>query len=365
MTKIMNSENKVLHKKAGAIVLLIAMTVITIVNILTPTAVAQNENTTTTATPTTTVTATITATPTTTATVNTTATPTITATVNTTATPTITATVNTTATPTITATVNTTATPTITATVNTTDTASTSGSPSVDTIATAEGSGGEIITEASKDTYGNMLKYEKKSLDIVANELVNYSFTTLEPGIYEVSINGKNNEFDIPIKVEDLIGVSGYAGTYAPGTIYKNENVWIGTKRINYITVRFKVNNSWMEYNNLDNVSYPRLLKWNGTAWLVIKTNIIGRDGKYTYLEAPRAGSTPLSIFAISAPRDVAKGDPWPTNTTNIGNGSKEQIVFPNESKTYEVEPKRAQGFDMMTTLAGIILVTILVIRKR
>lgn len=171
------------------------------------------------------------------------------------------------------------------------------------------GGGGSV---GGQDIYGNVFKSEINSQNLVFNQSIKYKFTTPELSIYEVLVNGKNNEPDISVKVEDLINSSEYVNKSAPGVVYKNENVWIGTGRINYDTIRFRVNNSWMNSNGLDNSNYPHLLKWNGDIWLVVQTNMTNKDDTYTYFEAPRAGSTSASIFAISAQRQLT-----PTATVN------------------------------------------------
>jgi PGF-pre-PGF domain-containing protein len=152
-----------------------------------------------------------------------------------------------------------------------------------------------------KDSYDNIFKYEIRNQNLTLNQSVIYTFVTQELSIYEILINGKSSESDISVKVEDLVNTSKYANESSPGIVYRNENVWIGTGGINYITVRFRVNNSWINDHNLNDSNYPHLLKWNGDMWLVLKTDIISRDGTYTYFEVPKAGSTSTAIFAISA----------------------------------------------------------------
>lgn len=186
---------------------------------------------------------------------------------------------------------------------------------SSDSSYSSGGSGGRSMS--SEDSYGNIFKYEIRNQNIVFNQFVKYSFVTPEFSIYEILINGKNNELDITTRVDDLINTSKYANKSSPGIVYRNENVWIGTDRINYITVRFRVNNSWMNSNGLNDSLYPRLLKWNGETWLVLKTDIINKDDTYTYFEAPKAGSSSTSIFAISAPFETIYTDKIVTNSTD------------------------------------------------
>lgn len=185
-------------------------------------------------------------------------------------------------------------------------------------IMTVYGYGGGGISSGSKDSYGNMFKYDTMSQNLVFNQSINYTFVDPDLSIYEILINGKNSEPDVSVRVEDLINTSVYANESAPGIVYRNENVRIGSYRINYIKVRFRVNNSWINSNGLNDSRYPHLLKWDGETWLVLKTDIINKDNIYTYFEAPKAGSTSASIFAISVQKYV---DPLIENTIDVVSG--------------------------------------------
>lgn len=229
---------------------------------------------------------------------------------------------------------------------------------------TSGGGIGGALMSASKDFYGNMFKHETREKDLIFNKSVKYSFSAPELSIYEVWINGKSNEMDISVRVEDLINTSKYINKPAPGIIYRNENVWIGTKRINYVAVRFKVNNSWMEKNGLNNDSYPHLLKWDGEKWSALKTDIISSDDTYTYFEAPKTGSSSISLFAISGPpKSIKKSANFtPINITGI-EGINEEVVSPDQDEIYVAETEKSPGFDTVIATIGILL-SVMIIRK-
>lgn len=216
-----------------------------------------------------------------------------------------------------------------------------------------EGSGG--MTASNIDPYGNIAKYEVRDGNLIYNKSVEYSFTTPEFGIYKVLINGKETEYDIPVRIENLRNTSKYAKP-APGIVYRNENVWIGTKRLNYIGVIFKVKNSWMTENSLNETNHPYLLKWNGSTWLVLKTNTTGKDEIYTYLESPRAGSSYIGIFAISAPpkRINTNGnnktlENWSANFAEI-----EEDVVPDIEV---IENKKSPAFEIVISMMILLII--------
>lgn len=223
--------------------------------------------------------------------------------------------------------------------------------------------GGDSIRSA--EPYGNIIKYEVRDGNLVANKSAEYSFGSPEFGIYKILVYGNNNEYDIPVRVEYLREPSKLANKSPPGIVYRNENALIGSKKIAYTTIIFKVKNSWIKENGigLDGGDIPHLLKWNGTAWLILKTNMINDDGMYTYFEAPNAGNSNMGIFSISAPPKKAEygtGQPdqqsklssWPTNITYMTDNGEI-----NNSVVNDVDNKKSPGFG---SIVSIIVITVL-----
>lgn len=211
-----------------------------------------------------------------------------------------------------------------------------------------EGSGG--MTTSNIDPYGNIVKYEVREGNLIYNRSVEYSFTTPEFGIFKVLVNGNETEYNIPVRIETLRNTSKYAKP-APGIVYRNENVWIGTKRLNYVGVRFKVKNSWLTENNLNDTVHPYLLKWNGTVWFVLKTDITGNDSINTYFEASKVGSSNIGIFAISAPPKLisSKKQDWPPNSSEI-----EENVEPIIES---IQIKNSSAFEIILSILTILII--------
>lgn len=215
-------------------------------------------------------------------------------------------------------------------------------------------SGGNGVTTSNIDPYNNIAKYERVEKNLVYNKSVEYSFTTPEFSIYQILVNGRENEFNIPIRIEDLKNTSVYAKR-APGIVYRNENVWLGSTRIKYIGVKFKVKNSWIDEND---GRLPYLLKWNGTVWMILRTNMTGKDGVYTYFESPKAGNSRIGIFAISAPM---KNNTM-NRATNVSLKNMEQYeeVRPNIVEEKEkMDSEKLPGFGAVSVVIAIISVAL------
>lgn len=190
-----------------------------------------------------------------------------------------------------------------------------SGTDSFETIACGGGNGGGgssggggVVTS---EPFDNIAKAERYDKSLIVNSSVTYKFTAPEHGIYEIAITGRENENDISLRVEALKGRSKLVSVDAPGTIYKNLNIWAGTKRIKDAMVRFKVENSWIESNNQAS-SDVRMLKWDGSKWVQLETREISIDAFYRYYEAK---TDTFSNFAIIGMEGAAIPTITPTGT--------------------------------------------------
>lgn len=226
------------------------------------------------------------------------------------------------------------------------------------------GNGGSRgITTSNIDPYGNIVKYEVRDGNLLSNKTIEYSFTTPEFSIYQILLNSKENEDGISVRIEDLRNTSKYAKP-APGIVYRNENVWLGSTRLNYIGVRFRVKNSWLEDNSLNDGRLPYLLKWNGTLWVVLKTNMTGKDNVYTYFESPKAGNSRIGIFAISAPMKRIDNTSTTLQNTNITPEEEYEEIVPDIEEK-EIKSKGIPGFGILIIIISIALALIYISKKR
>ena len=155
------------------------------------------------------------------------------------------------------------------------------------------GGGGGGITTA--EPFANILKFERQDADLKRGSAVPYTFTSHVFSIYQVLVTGKENEGQVGIRIEHLKDTSALVSRMPAGIIYANENIWVGSKRIDYVVLRFRVNNSWITENKLDKTDIKLLRFDNG--WKKLNTTEINSDSTYTYFES---GSPGLSSFAIS-----------------------------------------------------------------
>ncbi len=143
----------------------------------------------------------------------------------------------------------------------------------------------------------NILRSETRIFDLEAYKPVEYSFTSPDITIYQIIITGKENLYDVPIKVEALKWSPESIPKTAPGKVYRNLNIISNTKNIKEALISFKVENSWIESNDID-YNDIKMYRWTGTEWIKLETIKRTKDSTHAYYEAKTYG---FSTFAISA----------------------------------------------------------------
>ncbi len=204
----------------------------------------------------------------------------------------------------------------------------------------------------TSDPYANIEKAERYDKSLIANTPVTYIFKAPEHGIYEISITGKENENDIALRVEALKGTSKLVTASPPGTVYKNVNVWAGTKRIKEALIRFKVENSWLGSNG----SNVKMVKWDGSKWVQIETAEKTKDGTFTYFEAK---TDTFSIFAITGLKEVVV--PTATPAVEVTETATLIETIPAAVPT----EKKVPGFEAAVAILAITLLAGSLIRDR
>jgi PGF-pre-PGF domain-containing protein len=166
------------------------------------------------------------------------------------------------------------------------------------------GGGGGGVTSAEPPE--NILKHMILDMDLIANTPVLYNFGarpewTPDMSIYEMRVTGRESENRISIRLELLKGTSKLVTASAPGAVYKNINIWAGSKKIKETLIRFRVNNSWIDSSGQAG-SDVKLLRWDGTKWTQLVTTVLSKDPDITNFEARTEA---LSPFAVSGLKGV------------------------------------------------------------
>ena len=185
-------------------------------------------------------------------------------------------------------------------------------------------SGGGGGGGTSAENYSNIVVKEKYDLHIFRDKITSYRFKNASNPIMYVNITGNVNAGETTISVEVLRSGSTIVKIAAPGIVYKNANIWVGTsgfatsKNIKAAAIGFKVDNSWLTANGLSS-SDVKLLKWDGSQWIPLETTQKEKSDAYTFYEGK---TTSFSPFAISA------------KVSEITSGQKPEVTQPGTPPT-------------------------------
>ncbi len=271
--------------------------------------------------------------------------------------------VNVAATPTPSPTPNATATPVPTATPKPSSGSSSSSSGSSgssDSSSSSSSSGGGGGGGAgTAEPYDNILKYEVQERQVSITP-VSFKYATPDLVVYEEIVTSTQSDM-AALRVEVLKDTSSLVAKPAPGVIYKNINAWIDYKRTKNVTMKFKVENSWIDENGLSSENV-KMLRWDNSSqeWIKLQTSVTNKDDKYAYFESQTGNVS--GQFATGGIKDES-------TTVNVEPpaGYKAESV-PAETGNVEEVPVgtgilKAPGFD--ATLLIVSIVSIVYLSRR
>jgi PGF-pre-PGF domain-containing protein len=209
-------------------------------------------------------------------------------------------------------------------------------------------SGGGGGGGTSSEDFSNIIVKEKYDMFIFKDKVTSYAFSNQSNPIQYVNITGNISAGEINTAVEVLKTNSSLVKNIAPGTVYKNVNIWVGTtgfavpKNIKEGDIEFKVENSWLDSNNLARGDV-RMVKWDGSQWIQLETVEKMRNDTYTWFEAKTHSFSPFAITGL-------KGGVIVPTATPPGAVTETQAV---PTETGAAPPvRKVPGFEFVLTIA-------------
>jgi PGF-pre-PGF domain-containing protein len=184
--------------------------------------------------------------------------------------------------------------------------------PTATTAAPSPGGGGVTGTTA---TTTPPVKETKTVASIAAGGTGTFSFETVP--ISEIDVEVKNAVTNVQIAVTKTDAAPATVSIAAPGTVYAYfniEKINVDDANVNKITIKFKVEKSWITSNNIDVGTITMNRYVNGT-WVALTTKLVSSNGYY-YFEAESPG---LSVFVVIAQKKpVTTTAPSATTTVPV-----------------------------------------------
>jgi PGF-pre-PGF domain-containing protein len=185
------------------------------------------------------------------------------------------------------------------------------------TAAPSPGGGGPATTTTVAVTTTTLPPViETKTVGAITNGTIgNFTFQAVPLTEVLVEVNKTVSNVQLTVTKTDAapatvaIGAPGY--TYAYLTITKTNVV---DKDISSVKIKFKVEKSWINTNNIDMATIVLYRYVNGS-WVALPTVKLSEDATYVYFEAESPG---LSVFAINAQKKAVTTTTVPTTTTTL-----------------------------------------------
>jgi PGF-pre-PGF domain-containing protein len=173
------------------------------------------------------------------------------------------------------------------------------------TTTTAPGGGGggggggaaTTVTVATTTTTTPPIKETETVASIPAGSTGNFSFETVP--ITEIKVDVKNAVTNAQITVTKTDAAPATVAIAAPGVTYAYfniEKINVADANVNKVTIKFKVEKTWITTNNIDTGTIT-LNRYMSGAWVALTTKLVSSNGYY-YFEAESPG---LSVFVVTA----------------------------------------------------------------
>ncbi|PWB51956.1 MAG: hypothetical protein C3F06_09220 [Candidatus Methanoperedenaceae archaeon] len=168
------------------------------------------------------------------------------------------------------------------------------------------GGGGGGGGGKSAENSTNIEVIEKYDIEILKDVLTPIRFKDTKNPIMFVNITGNKSLGVITASIEVLKDTSTIVKVPPEGLVYKNANIWVGTsgmavpKNIREALIRFKVDNSWMSTNGVL-ANDIILMKWDGSSWSQLETQVSSRDDTNTYFVGTTNSFSPFAITGVKS----------------------------------------------------------------
>ncbi|MCZ7361186.1 MAG: S8 family serine peptidase [Candidatus Methanoperedens sp.] len=212
------------------------------------------------------------------------------------------------------------------------------------------GGGGGGGGGTSGENYSNIEVKEKHDLHIFKDRSTSYRFTNYSNPVMYVNITGNVSAGEISTMVEVLRNTSSLVSTPAPGKVYRDLNIWVGTsgfarpRNIKNAEVIFRVRKEWA--TDPDSIS----LYLYDSGWTKLPTKRLNEDLEFHYY---LASTDRFSHFAISA------------ETTSEGQVSEKRSVFTEaftSNETQVEKPPTKQNVPLLTGPAIVQIIAVIIL---
>lgn len=190
-----------------------------------------------------------------------------------------------------------------------------------------------------------------------------YTFKGETNEIVTVEFDPKKNFGKTTTIVEMLKNTSVIVKEPAPGTVYRNLNIWVGnsgfsnSENLENSQISFRVSRTWLSENDISENTIT-LYRYSENTWTALPTTLTGEDDVYFYFTAETPGFSPFAIASPEKNTQVIEITPIRNNESYFMNEedlpeekSKENMASDKEKE----EPKNTPGAGVLFAAAGLL----------
>ncbi|MCX9012983.1 MAG: PGF-pre-PGF domain-containing protein [Candidatus Methanoperedens sp.] len=218
----------------------------------------------------------------------------------------------------------------------------------------------------SGEDYKNIEKIEKYEKTLYRDISTSYQFS--QNGVVDsVNITGNVNMDSVNVIVEVLRDISSFADAQAPGLVYRNVNIWVGTsgfatpRNIKEATITFRVNRTWLDSNNISDVV---LYRYTDGEWVALPTMNPHKKEVTGDYAVYRATTDHFSPFAVAGVKEDASAQS--TRQSSAQKQSQKSAATAKATSTKKAQSRSEDwGAAMTVALVGIVAAALVFIRKK
>lgn len=191
-----------------------------------------------------------------------------------------------------------------------------------------------------------------------------YTFQGETNEIVTVEFDPKKNFGKTTTIVEILKNTSSIVKEPAPGTVYRNLNIWVGnsgfssSENLENARISFRVNRTWLSEKGIRE-STITLYRYSDNTWNALPTNLSGEDEDYFYFTAETPGFSPFAIASPEKNTRLTEINPARDEESNlmsageISEGENENNLASDKEKDDEDSPGAGVSFVAAGLLAS------------
>jgi PGF-pre-PGF domain-containing protein len=141
--------------------------------------------------------------------------------------------------------------------------------------------------------------------NISAGETIEITFGDTDTGIDSIEITAADDLYGATITVERLMEKPADVTEPTTTNVYAYLNIESTAPEgsIGSLTIKFKVEQTWLTENNIDRNNVV-LMRYHNNAWEQLDTTMLNEDITYVYYQATTTG---MSTFAIAVSEPIVK----------------------------------------------------------